>query len=244
MRPRSSVGARRLDRWPANLAVGCLNGLLARLPIVPIAAVAIGPDGHAGLLGHIGLPLSVSVVASVLLLDLLTYARHRLVHAVGALWRFHRVHHADVHLDFTTSFRFHPLEAILTNATAWAAIAVVGIAPLAVLIYEVFASIFTILTHVNARLPERLDAVLRWIVVTPQVHRVHHTERAPEADSNFGTMLSIWDRLFRTYREPTAERDALRIGLADFRDPKWLRLVSTLRMPFAVGAVRDTIGAW
>ena len=232
-RPRASAGTRRLDRWPANLAIGFLNGLVARLPIVPVAAVAIGTDARAGLLGHIGLPLSISVVVGVLLLDALAYARHRLLHAVPALWRFHRVHHADVHLDFTTAFRFHPVEAILTFATAWTAVVVVGVAPVAVVAYEVFASIFTVLGHVNGRLPQRVDAALRSVAVTPQVHRVHHTEAVSETDSNFGSILSVWDRLFATYRAPTAEREALAIGLIEFRDPKWLRLVDTLRMPFA-----------
>ena len=233
MRPRTSTGARRLDRWPANLSVGFLNGVIARLPIVPIAAVAIATDARGGLLGHIDLPASVSVVVSFLLLDALAYARHRVLHRVPALWRVHRVHHADVHLDFTTAFRFHPVEAILTNATAGAAVVLVGIAPAAVLAYEAFASIFTVLTHVNGRMPERVDAALRWLAVTPQVHRLHHTEGVSEADSNFGTVLSIWDRFFATYRAPTAERQALAIGLPEFRDSRWLRLLDTLRMPFA-----------
>ena len=234
VRPRASAAAQRLERWPANLAIGCLNGMLSRLPIVPIAAVAIGSEPHSGLLGSLGVPFVAAIVVSVLLLDALAYARHRILHAVPALWRFHRVHHADVHLDFTTAFRFHPVEAILTNATAWAAIVLVGVAPRAVVAYEVFASIFTVLTHVDGRLPGRLDAALRSVAVTPAVHRVHHTEGVADANSNFGTVLSVWDRLLATYRTPTAEREALPIGLAEFRDPKWRGLLETLRMPFAV----------
>jgi sterol desaturase/sphingolipid hydroxylase (fatty acid hydroxylase superfamily) len=232
-RPRTSAAARRLERWPANLAIGCLNGLLSRLPIVPIAAVAIGTAPQAGLLGRLGVPLAASIVVSVLLLDALAYARHRILHAVPALWRFHRVHHADVHLDFTTAFRFHPVEAILTNATAWAAVVLVGVAPLAVIAYEVFASVFTVLTHVNGRLPGRVDAALRSVAVTPAVHRLHHTEGVADANSNFGTVLSVWDRILATYRAPTAERETLPIGLAEFRDPKWRGLLETLRLPFA-----------
>ena len=232
-RPRTTTGLRRLDRWPANLAIGFLNGLLARLAIVPVAAVAMGADARAGVLGHIGLPVTMSVVVSFLLLDALAYARHRVLHRVPALWRFHRIHHADVHLDFTTAFRFHPVEAILTTATAWAAVVLVGITPVAFVAYEAFATIFTVLTHVNGRLPERVDAALRWLAVTPRVHRVHHTQGVCEADGNFGSVLSIWDRVFATYRAPTEERDALAIGLAEFRDSRWLRLLDTLRMPFA-----------
>src|SRR5204862_696842 len=156
-------------------------------------------DSPAAFAARLGVPVAVSIVASVLMLDALAYARHRVLHAVGPLWRVHRVHHADVHLDFTTSFRFHPAEAILTNATWWAAI-IVGISPVAVLMYEALAAIFTVLTHVNARLPERLDAALRWVLVTPETHRVHHTDGVAEGDSNFGTVLSLWDRVLGTYR--------------------------------------------
>jgi sterol desaturase/sphingolipid hydroxylase (fatty acid hydroxylase superfamily) len=232
-RPRTTVGLRRLDRWPANLAIGFLNGLLARL-LVPVAAIAVGTDARVGGLGYIGLPVTLSVVVSFLILDALAYARHRVLHRVPALWRFHRIHHADVHLDFTTAFRFHPVEAILTSVTAWAAVVLVGIAPIALVAYEAFATIFTVLTHVNGRLPERVDAALRSVAVTPHVHRVHHSEGVAETDSNFGSVLSMWDRVFATYRAPTAERQALAIGLAEFRDSRWLRLLETLRMPFAV----------
>src|SRR4051794_9914013 len=185
------------------------------------------------------LPPWMEVAAPVVLLDLAIYAQHVAFHAVPVLWRLHRMHHADLEFDVTTGVRFHPVEIVLSMLIKLAAVALLGAPALAVLIFEVLLNATSMFSHSNVRLPERLDRVLRWLVVTPDMHRVHHSTERRETDSNFGFNLSWWDRLFGTYRaQPEAGHEKMRLGLSVFRDRGDLRLDRMLLQPFRHAGAR------
>jgi sterol desaturase/sphingolipid hydroxylase (fatty acid hydroxylase superfamily) len=233
--PRRQQTMGRHVRWPSNLGIVVLDTLLVRL-IFPTTAVglALVVDARGwGLFHLVALPTWIVVVASVVLLDLAIYLQHVLFHAVPALWRLHRMHHADLAFDVTTGLRFHPIEILLSMLLKLAVIAALGTPAVAVLIFEVLLNATSMFSHGNVRIVHRLDAVLRWVVVTPDMHRVHHSIQSTETNSNFGFNLSWWDRLFGTYRpEPSAGQEAMTIGIEQFRDPRELRLDRMLVQPF------------
>ena len=233
--PRRARGVSRWIRWPSNLGIVAVNTLLLRV-LIPTAAVGLALAGEArgwGLLNALALPYWLSVVLAVVLLDLAIYLQHVMFHAVPALWRLHRMHHADLDFDVTTGARFHPIEILLSMALKLGVVAALGAPALAVLVFEVLLNATAMFNHANARLPERLDRVLRWIVVTPDMHRVHHSVVPRETNSNFGFNLPWWDRLLGTYRaQPAAGHTAMTIGLEQFRDQGDLRLDRMLVQPF------------
>ena len=234
--PRRPSGAGKAQRWLNNIALLLVNSLLLRL-LFPAAAVglafAVGERGW-GLFNNVELPFWLEVALAVLLLDLAIYLQHRLMHRVPMLWRLHRVHHADLEIDLTTGSRFHTLEILLSMLIKWLVIALLGPALLAVLVFEILLNGMAIFNHANVRLPAGLDRVLRVLLITPDVHRVHHSVIPVETDSNFGFNLSIWDRLFGTYiAQPRAGHTGMTIGLAEFRDPGQVaRLPGMLMLPF------------
>jgi sterol desaturase/sphingolipid hydroxylase (fatty acid hydroxylase superfamily) len=232
--PRRRQAVSRLVRWPSNLGIVALNTVLLRL-IVPTAAVGFALVAEAkgwGLFNIIEVPWAVAVVASVLLLDLAIYLQHVMVHAVPALWRLHRMHHADLEFDVTTGLRFHPFEILLSMGIKLAVVAALGPPALAVLIFEVLLNATAMFNHANVRIPAGLDRVLRWIVVTPDMHRVHHSILPAETNSNFGFNLPWWDRLLGTYRaQPAAGHEAMTIGIEQFRAPRELWLDRMLIQP-------------
>lgn len=231
--PRRPRLAGRSARWPSNLGIVALDALIVRV-LFPGAAIgiALAMEGR-GLLAMLGGGWVFTVALGVVLLDLTIYLQHRLFHAVPALWRLHRMHHADLDFDVTTGLRFHPGEIVLSLLIKMAVVAVCGIPPLAVLLFEVLLNATSLFTHANLRLPLRLDALVRLVLVTPDMHRVHHSVVRAETDSNFGFNLAVWDRLFGTYRaEPAAGHDAMTIGLPIFRDRAELRLDRLLTQPF------------
>ena len=233
--PRRRRAMSRAVRWPNNLGIVILNTLLLRVA-VPTAlvgfALAMNATGK-GLLAAVALPGWVLVVVSVLLLDLLIYAQHRVFHVVPPLWRLHRVHHADPDFDVTTGVRFHPLEILLSLGFKFAIVAVFGPPAVAVVIFEVLLNAGALFSHANLRLPQPIDHVLRLVLVTPDMHRVHHSVYREETDSNFGFCLSWWDRLFRTYRSaPRAGHADMQIGIGRFGDTRDQRLDELLRQPF------------
>ena len=181
---------------------------------------------------QIAAPAWVAVPVSVILLDLAIYLQHVLFHAVPALWRLHRMHHADLEFDVTTGVRFHPVEILLSMLIKLGVITALGAPAVAVLLFEVLLNATSMFNHGNVRLPRRLDGVLRWLVVTPEMHRVHHSIAPRETNSNFGFNLPWWDRLFGTYRaEPAAGHEGMTIGIEQFRDPRELRLDRMLLQP-------------
>ena len=231
-RRRQEIG--RARRWPGNLGVVVVDTLLVRL-VFPTAAVGVAlvAEGKGwGLLHQIAAPAWVAIPVSVILLDLAIYFQHVLFHAVPALWRLHRMHHADLEFDVTTGVRFHPVEILLSMLIKLGVIAALGAPAVAVLLFEVLLNATSMFNHGNVRLPRRLDAVLRWLVVTPEMHRVHHSIAPSETNSNFGFNLPWWDRLFGTYRaEPAAGHEGMTIGIEQFRDPRELRLDRMLLQP-------------
>jgi sterol desaturase/sphingolipid hydroxylase (fatty acid hydroxylase superfamily) len=233
--PRRQQTIGRHLRWPSNFGIVVLDALLVRL-IFPTTAVGFALVGDArgwGLFHLVALPTWIAVVVSVVLLDLAIYLQHVLFHAVPALWRLHRMHHTDLAFDVTTGFRFHPIEILLSMLLKLAVIAAFGIPAVAVLIFEVLLNATSMFNHGNVRIADKLDLILRWVVVTPDMHRVHHSIQSTETNSNFGFNLSWWDRLFGTYRpEPSAGQQAMTIGIEQFRDPRELRLDRMLVQPF------------
>lgn len=232
--PRRPQAVPRWQRWPANLGIVVLNTVLLRLAF-PVAAMgtALAAEAHGwGLLNQLAAPLWIAIPLSVLLLDLAIYLQHRLFHHVPLLWRLHRMHHADLELDVTTGARFHPVEILLSMLIKIALVAALGAPAVAVLLFEILLNASSMFNHGNVALPGPLDRLLRRALVTPDMHRIHHSVIPAETDSNFGFNLSLWDRLFRTYRaEPAAGQLGMTIGLAQFRDPRELRLDRMLLQP-------------
>jgi sterol desaturase/sphingolipid hydroxylase (fatty acid hydroxylase superfamily) len=233
--PRRRLTLPRLRRWPGNLGVAVVGTILLRL-VLPVAAVGVAVIAARrswGLLNQLELPALVAVPLAILLLDLAIYAQHVAFHHVAPLWRLHRMHHADLDIDVTTGLRFHPLEILLSMAIKIAVVVAIGAPALAVLLFEVLLNATSLFNHGNLRLTGRADRLLRLLVVTPEMHRVHHSVLRAETDSNFGFNLPWWDRLFGTYRaEPAAGHLGMTIGLPEFRAPRELRLDRMLLQPF------------
>jgi len=234
--PRRVPALSRLVRWTNNLGMVVLNTLILRL-LFPAAAVGVaslaGQQGW-GLLNMFTVPLPAAVIISIVAIDFVIYLQHVMFHAVPILWRLHRVHHADLDYDVTTGTRFHPLEIIISMLIKFATILVLGPPVIAVVIFEVILNATAMFNHGNIRLPAALDRVLRLIVVTPDMHRVHHSVELDETNSNFGFNLPWWDRLCGTYRaQPRAGHTGMTIGLSDYRDVRQVtRLPGMLMLPF------------
>lgn len=238
--PCRALSVSRRVRWGNNLGLVFFNSYLLRL-IFPAAAVGVAAfavEQGWGLQNYYTLPLGISILLSVIALDFIIYLQHVMVHAVPVLWRLHRVHHADLDYDVTTGARFHTIEIFLSMLIKFAAIIVIGPPVVAVIIFEVLLNGMSMFNHANIRLPLAIDKVLRWLVVTPDMHRVHHSIEDDETNSNFGFNLSCWDRLFGTYREqPRKGHKDMTIGIRYFREPKQASWITgMLIMPF-VGKV-------
>ncbi len=234
--PRRALTVSKAVRWANNLGLVVLNTALLRL-LFPAAAVGMAAFAAAqgwGLLNYFQLPAWLAVPAAVTAMDFVIWLQHVMVHAVPALWRIHRVHHADLDYDLTTGARFHPLEIILSMLIKFAAILVLGPPVVAVILFEVILNGMAMFNHGNVRLPEGLDRALRWLVVTPDMHRVHHSVEDDEANSNFGFNLSWWDRLLGTYREqPRAGHQGMTIGIHGYRSRREVSWVpGLLALPF------------
>jgi sterol desaturase/sphingolipid hydroxylase (fatty acid hydroxylase superfamily) len=233
--PRRDQRIGRGTRWPSNIGVVVLDAVLLRL-LFPMTALGLALVAEAqgwGLFHALALPIWVGVPLAVMALDLAIYLQHVLFHAVPALWRLYRMHHADLEFDVTTGARSHPIEILLSMGIKLGVVAALGAPAIAVLAFEVLLNATSLFNHSNVRMPGWLDRVLRWIVVTPDMHRVHHSIAARETNSNFGFNLPWWDRLFGTYRDqPAAGHEGMIIGIEQFRDPAEQRLDHMLTQPF------------
>lgn len=235
--PRRALTVSKSVRWTHNLGLVFLNTLMLRL-LFPAAAVGVAifaSNNGWGLLNHFRISYPLAIVLSVAALDLVIYFQHVLLHAVPTLWRFHRVHHADLDYDVTTGSRFHPLEIVLSMLIKFCAILVLGAPAVAVVIFEVVLNAMAMFNHGNVGLPPAIDRVLRLFIVTPDMHRVHHSIEDNEANSNFGFNLSLWDRLLGTYiDQPRDGHAGMAIGIHQYREPKQVsRLPGMLALPFA-----------
>ncbi|MCW8824789.1 MAG: sterol desaturase family protein [Gammaproteobacteria bacterium] len=240
--PRRALTVSKAVRWANNLGLVFLNSFILRL-IFPAAAVgvaAFAAENGQGLLNYYEVPFTVAVVISVIAMDFIIYLQHVLVHGVPVLWRLHRVHHADPDYDVTTGARFHTIEIILSMLIKFATIVVLGPPVVAVILFEIILNATAMFNHSNVGLPKGLDRVLRLFLVTPDMHRVHHSVEDDEANSNFGFSLTWWDRLFGTYRaEPRAGQIGMTIGIHKYREPKQVSwLPGMLMLPF-VGKISD-----
>jgi sterol desaturase/sphingolipid hydroxylase (fatty acid hydroxylase superfamily) len=233
--PRRVLRETKALRWANNLALSTLNAALERIvpPVASIGIAAFAADRGMGLLNVFHVPFAIAILVSMLVLDLAIYLQHLMFHAVPLFWRAHRVHHADLDFDVTTGARFHPFEIGLSLLIKAAVILVLGPPAVAVLAFEVLLNASSMFNHSNVRIPVALDRRLRWFVVTPDMHRVHHSIDPRETNSNFGFNLPWWDRLFGTYcAQPLAGHEAMTIGIAQFRSPRELQLDRVLVQPF------------
>lgn len=223
----------RAGRWRANLGLALVNTLVVRL-LVPASAIGLATVAareHWGLLNRLDLPAPLAVAAAIVLLDLVLYLQHVLFHSVPVLLRLHAVHHADPDFDLTTGIRFHPLEILLSALIKLAAVAALGAPVAAVLVFEVLLNAASLFSHANVSLGPRLDGWARWVLVTPDMHRIHHSVIESERNSNYGFCLAVWDRLLGSYTP--AAKGTLDIGLASWRDAKSVAtLPGALTMPF------------
>jgi sterol desaturase/sphingolipid hydroxylase (fatty acid hydroxylase superfamily) len=233
--PRRRLLVGRQPRWPGNLGIVVVDAALVRLliPTAAVGAALIAAERGWGLFNLLALPGWLAGILGFLVLDLVIYAQHFTFHHVPLLWRLHRMHHADLDIDVTTGLRFHPIEIIISMLIKIAVVLAVGIPAAAVLVFEIVLNATSMFNHSNVNMPERLDRVVRWLVVTPDMHRVHHSIVRHETDSNFGFNLPWWDRLFGTYRqEPEAGHTGMTIGIPMFRNVRELRLDRLLMQPF------------
>ena len=244
--PRRALKLTRKLRWTSNLGIVLLNTLIVRVafPTAAVGMATLSAERSWGLLNNYSVPFWLAVPLAVVAMDFVIWLQHVMVHAVPALWRLHRVHHADLDYDLTTGTRFHPLEIVLSMGIKFATISLLGAPVLAVVVFEVVLSACATFNHGNIRLPQGLDRALRWFLVTPDMHRVHHSVEIDETNSNFGFNLTWWDRLFGTYREqPRAGQLGMTIGLLKHTDPQEVaRLPGMLLMPFKGEAPDGAIG--
>ncbi|MCE2029441.1 sterol desaturase family protein [Sessilibacter corallicola] len=226
----------KATRWFNNLGLVVLDTILLRFlfPAAAVGLAVIAQEQNAGLLNNVELPLIATTLIAIVLLDLVIYLQHVMFHALPILWRLHQVHHADLDYDVTTGTRFHPIEIVISMFVKAGAIFLIGPPVVAVILFEIVLNACAMFNHGNVRLPLWLDKIIRVIIVTPDMHRVHHSTIINEANSNFGFSLSIWDKLFGTYRaQPKLGHDDMEIGVSYAKDPKQVTWISgLLTMPF------------
>jgi sterol desaturase/sphingolipid hydroxylase (fatty acid hydroxylase superfamily) len=233
--PRRQPVLTRQQRWPVNLGLALTNMVLMRFTIGSLAfltAVHV-QQMNWGVLNQVALPYELHGLLSVLLLDLAIYIQHVISHKWQPLWRLHQVHHTDLEFDATTAVRFHPLEIWISMLYKAAWIVILGADPQAVIVFEVILNGAATFNHSNIHIPTKLDKILRGLLITPDVHRIHHSTLPAETDSNYGFSISLWDRLFGTYiAEPQSPQTEMAIGLAPYRKPEQLKWFSLLLLPF------------
>lgn len=241
---RRSRRLSRRRRWTSNLGIVAIDTLAVRF-LIPVSLTTVAlfaADRGWGLLNQFSLAPSMAILAAVVALDLVVYIQHVVFHAVPALWRLHLVHHADVDFDLTTGIRFHPLEILISMGVKIAAVVLLGTPASAVLIFEVLLNGSAMFNHGNVSLPATLDRIVRTMLVTPDMHRVHHSVERPETHSNFGFCLPWWDRMFGTYTaQPRLGQDGMKIGLTGINEsPDGENLLTLIAMPFKTSGAAYT----
>ncbi|MFO0795212.1 MAG: sterol desaturase family protein [Candidatus Brocadiaceae bacterium] len=234
--PRRRLTVSKMLRWANNLGIVFLDSFLVRI-VFPAAAVGMAAFAHEhgwGLFNYFQISYSLAVALSVFVMDFIIYLQHVIFHAIPIFWRIHRMHHADLDFDVTTGIRFHPFEIMLSMLIKLAVVLVIGAPVLAVIIFEVLLNATSMFNHGNVRIFRNVDQVLRWIVVTPEMHRVHHSTYIDETNSNFGFNFPLWDRFLGTYRkQPRMGHEGMTIGLWNFRDTKRCAILpGMLAIPF------------
>lgn len=227
---KSAVG--RKDRWFSNITLVFLNNIILRI-VFPVTAIGIAEYAHRSKLGFLNIrdidPV-LAIILAIIFMDFIIYVQHVIFHAIPALWRLHSMHHADLELDVTSGTRFHPVEIMISMFIKWAAIILSGASPFSVLIFEVVLNAMAMFNHSNIKIPETADKYLRYLIVTPAMHRIHHSVLISEYNTNYGFNLSIWDRMMGTLRDSYTGQ--LTLGLKNFRELKFSRLDWMLLLPF------------
>lgn len=227
-------GDASLVRWRVNVSMIAVSTIMTRL-LLPVSTTAVAVWARArglGLFNQTGIPFALAFGSALVALDCAIYWQHRAFHGSALLWRVHRVHHTDIGFDASLGLRFHPFEILLSAVFKLGVVLVLGIAPVAVVAYELVLLCMSLFTHADVALPHRLDAVMRWLIVTPDWHRVHHSIHRTETDSNYGNWLSVWDRMFGTYiAQPRDGHPGMRIGLPTFRTSQQQTLLAALSLP-------------
>ena len=233
--PRRKHQINRQQRWPINLGLAAFNMLLMRLTIGSLAylSAVYASEQSFGLLNRLPLPEWMSIIATLLLLDFAIYCQHIVMHKYPPLWRLHQVHHTDLEFDATTAVRFHPMEIIVSMLYKTVCIVLLGANPWAVIAFEIILNGAATFNHSNIDMPPAMDKNLRRLIITPDMHRIHHSTIPAETDSNYGFSISCWDRLCKTYRaEPKEPQTTMAIGLTAFRSQQELTFMQLLALPF------------
>lgn len=233
--PRRKLTASKCCRWGGNLTIVILNTAIARLFFMGgvVATAAMAQDRGWGLFNWVEGPVWLELGLAMLALDFIIYWQHQIFHYVPILWRFHMMHHSDLDLDVTSGVRFHPVEIVISAVVKASAVMALGVAPLAVVAFEIVLNGTSLFNHSNVKMPLGFDRVLRWFVVTPDMHRIHHSVDPRETNSNYGFNVPWWDRLFGTYcAEPALGQTGMKIGLEHLGSPVCLNLFMMLRFPF------------
>jgi len=240
--PRRPLKTSKTIRWYSNLGLVLIDTLALRilLPMQAVGVALFAQNRGWGLLNNISLPGWMEIAIAVLALDFVIYLQHAVFHFIPLFWRLHRVHHTDLDFDVTTGIRFHPIEILLSMGIKMAVVITLGPSPLAVILFEILLNATSMFNHGNVRLPVSIDRILRLFVVTPEMHRVHHSVLIREFNSNFGFNLPWWDRILGTYRaQPEAGHEGMTIGLAQFRNPGAITLPHLLILPFLPRATKN-----
>lgn len=235
--PKRKLLLSKIKRWVNNISLAFLNTLILRI-LFPTAAIGVSifvQKNGIGLFNLFEFTYFISIISSIILLDLIIYTQHRFFHTIDFFWKFHKVHHSDMDYDLTTGFRFHPIEIILSMCIKITFIFILGVPIVAVLIFEVILSTLAIFNHSNINLPKKLDTILRYFIVTPDMHRIHHSIYSDELNSNYGFNLSLWDRIFKSYKKtPKDSYTKMVIGLKELQDEnKTVSILSILKLPFS-----------
>jgi len=233
--PRRKQSISRRQRWPVNLGLAAVNMALMRLTVGSIAYLSAvsASERSFGLLNQLMVPEWLSILVTLSVLDAAIYGQHIVMHKWPALWRLHQVHHTDLEFDATTAVRFHPLEIVISMFYKVACIYLLGANPIAVVAFEIILNGAATFNHSNIYIPENIDKKLRWLIITPDMHRIHHSAVPYETDSNYGFSISCWDRLFNTYcPQPEATQTTMTLGLKPFRELSALGFTQLLLMPF------------
>ncbi len=232
--PRRQQQTPRSKRWPINIGLALSNMLIMRFSIGGLAVLASidAAEQSWGLLNQFPTPYWLTVIITLIFLDFAIYCQHIISHKWKLLWRLHKIHHSDIEIDATTAVRFHPLEILLSMFYKTACVYLVGADPVAVIGFEILLNACATFNHSNINIPVKIDKVLRWILITPDMHRIHHSTIQAETDSNYGSSVSIWDRVFKTYcAKPEKSQTTLDIGLAEYRKQQKLGFLQLLSMP-------------
>ena len=244
-RPRRPLSQPRWQHWLVNLALTAIDTLVVRLTVgaVAVSAAVFAQQRGWGLLPLLHVPLGANILLSIVLLDFAIYLQHVLFHALPLFWRLHMVHHTDLDIDVTSGVRFHPLEILLSLFYKASLVLLLGTHPLAVVIFEVLLNAFSLFQHSNVAFPEGMERLVRTVVITPDLHRIHHSVVTAETNSNFGFSVCFWDRLCGTYRDqPRRTQTTMPLGLAEYREARRLGLVSLLLLPFLPHLPRASSG--